>query len=298
MLKRPGTAIGLSEVNTLQQVHRCLLANCEQVALIRCTCLLLSAGCCFCFLHRVCAMPTPARYSLQGVSDRVNTRKHACIRALACCASRIGQLQLSAGCSEYCRACRAYRGLCNMATPGTGCKACLTASTHANRHALTSDTVFYCSHCAVAAVCNLFWLLPYAQGLCNMPTARYSLQHLFDRSNTSNRLTSMPDRCASSGCTVAPVCCHLLVLCCFWLHRVCNMLLNQHSQVRLHGMFDRVNTREKSCIFHFVWQLNRAVTAVCRLSNYCCMQGFVHVVEVRLQPARSFRPQNTSNQVH
>jgi hypothetical protein len=36
------------------------------------------------------------------------------------------------------------------------------------QHAHLLDTVFYCSHCAVAAVCNLFWLLPYAQGLCSM----------------------------------------------------------------------------------------------------------------------------------
>jgi hypothetical protein len=97
---------GLSEVNTLQQVHRCLLANCagffDQMHLF--------AAICWCCCFRIVYHANTAGYSLQGVSDRVNTRKHACIRALACCASRIGQLQLSAGCSEYCRMHRACTG--------------------------------------------------------------------------------------------------------------------------------------------------------------------------------------------
>jgi hypothetical protein len=133
---------GLSEVNTLQQVHRCLLAN-AQVSLIRCTCLLLSAGCCAAAsCTGVCTMPTPPGTACK-VCLIASTRKHACIRALACCASRIGQLQLSAG-LQYCRMHRACTGCATWQHPGTGCKACLTASTHANRHAHLSTTLVYC----------------------------------------------------------------------------------------------------------------------------------------------------------
>jgi hypothetical protein len=82
---------------------------------------------------------------------------------IACCATQIGQLQLSAGCSEYCRMHRACTGFVQHGnTANTGCKACLTASTH--EQACTS--IFECSAalCAVAAVCNLVT----AQGLCSM----------------------------------------------------------------------------------------------------------------------------------
>jgi hypothetical protein len=64
-----------------------------------------------------------------------STRKQTCMHvhySMLC--NSIGQLQLSAGCSEYsyARACTGFVQHGN--TINTGCKACLTASTHANRH--------------------------------------------------------------------------------------------------------------------------------------------------------------------
>jgi hypothetical protein len=67
---------------------------------------------------------------------------------IACCATRIGQLQLSAGCSEYCRMHGLVQGLCNMATQPYRLQACLTASTHANRHAHLYSSVLQLSLCS------------------------------------------------------------------------------------------------------------------------------------------------------
>jgi hypothetical protein len=123
-------------------------------------CLLLSAGCC---VVAACSGFVHHWYRLQGMSDRVNTRKQACIRTLACCATRL----VSCSCLQavlntvVCRACTGFVQHGNQ--PNTGCKACLTASTHANRHAHLYS-VFCSSLCScgclqsilVTAVCTGF----------------------------------------------------------------------------------------------------------------------------------------------
>jgi hypothetical protein len=73
--------------------------------------LLLSAGCCCNCLHRVCAA---ARYRLQGMSDCVNTREQAGIRALPCCAKAVQGKLVSCSCLQV-----------NLATPDAGvCATC------------------------------------------------------------------------------------------------------------------------------------------------------------------------------
>jgi hypothetical protein len=101
-------------------------------------------------------------YRLQGMSDRVNTRKQACIRTPACCATRIGQLQLSAGCSEYCRMHRACRvWVCaTWQHSQYRLQACLTASTR--EQACTS--IFECS----AALTVQLRLFAIYSGYCRM----------------------------------------------------------------------------------------------------------------------------------
>jgi hypothetical protein len=97
----------------------------KQVALVRCSCLLLSAGCC---VVAACSGFVHHWYRAQGMSDRVNTRKQACIRTLACCATQLVSCSCL-GCSEYCRMHRACTGFVQHGNTNTGCKACLTAST-------------------------------------------------------------------------------------------------------------------------------------------------------------------------
>jgi hypothetical protein len=192
-------------------------------------------------------MPTPPGTACK-VCLIASTRKHACIRALACCASRIGQLQLSAGLNT-CRMHRVAQGLCNMATPRYRLQG-MSDRIDTREQACTS--IYYCGllpHCAVAAVCNLFWLLPYAQGLCNMPTQPGTACSICLTGPTHhNRLTHLCQIVVQPGCTVEPVCCHLLVLCCFWLHRfVQHAVKTNTARYILHGMSDPINTREKSC---------------------------------------------------
>jgi hypothetical protein len=148
--------------------------------LVRCSCLL------HCCVVAACSGFVHHWYRLQGMSDRVNTRKQACIRTLACCATRIGQLQLSAGCSEYCRMHRACRvWVCaTWQHSQYRLQACLTASTHANRHAHLYSSVLQLSLCScgclqsilVTAVCTGF--------VQHVLKPRYSLQGPLYRRNT------------------------------------------------------------------------------------------------------------------
>jgi hypothetical protein len=193
--------------------------------LVRCSCLLLSAGCC---VVAACSGFVHHWYRLQGMSDRVNTQTSMHTYTIACCNS-IGQLQLSAGCSEYCRMHRACTGFCNMATHNTGCKACLTASTHANRHAHLYRVP---GSRAVAAVCNLFWLLPYAQGLCSAILKRYSLQGPL--TDATLQIGAVMSASMLGTCLVlAGVCCWLLVVA--LLLPAQGLCANQHSQVQPAG---------------------------------------------------------------
>jgi hypothetical protein len=132
----------------------------------------------------LCTMPTPPVQPARClIASTRKTRMHTCTSML--CISN-GQLRLSAGCS-VCRM-HGHRVCATWQHPGTGCRHVWTASTH--EQACTSIYILCSAHCAVAAVCNLFWLLPYAQGLCSMST-QVQPAGLLDRRNTSNRCTDV-----------------------------------------------------------------------------------------------------------
>jgi hypothetical protein len=78
----------------------------------------LFAAICGCCVVAACSGFVHHWYRLQGMSDRVNTRKRMHTYTIACCATRIGQLQLSAGCSEYCRMHRACTGFVQHGNTG------------------------------------------------------------------------------------------------------------------------------------------------------------------------------------
>jgi hypothetical protein len=187
--------------NTLQQVHRCLQQT-EQVALVRCS-LLLSAGCCVVaacsFVHHW--------YRLQGMSDRVNNTQTSMHTYTACCATPL----VSCSCLQAVLntvVCTALQGLCNMATqPNTGCKACLTASTHANRHAHLYSSVLQLSLCScgclqsilVTAVCTGFVqhvLKPGTACRSTIPTQHFQIGAVMSASMLG-----------SLSCSYAGVCC-------------------------------------------------------------------------------------------
>jgi hypothetical protein len=155
MLKRPGTA---SKVSV--EVTHCNRSRMSASKLSR---LLWSDAAVCCYLL-VVALLLPAQGLCttgtgQGMSDRVNTQKtHAYVHYSMLCNS--GQLQLSAGCSEYCRMHRACTGFVQHGHTNTGCKACLTASTHANRHAH-----LYSSSAALTVQLRLFAIY---SGYCRM----------------------------------------------------------------------------------------------------------------------------------
>jgi hypothetical protein len=108
-----------------------------------------------------------------------HANKHAYAHYSMLCNS-IGQLQLSAGCSEYCRM-QGLAGFVQQQQPNTGW-ACLTASTHANRHAHIQ--------CSAALTVQLRLFAIYS-GYCRMHRVcaacletRYSLQGPLYRRNT------------------------------------------------------------------------------------------------------------------
>jgi hypothetical protein len=179
---------------------------------------------------------------------------------IACCATRIGQLQLSAG-SEYCRMHGLVQGLCNMATqPNTGCKACLTASTH--EQACTS--IFECS----AALTVQLRLFAIYSGYCRMHRVcacletRYSLQGPLYRRNTSTVGCSSMLGSLSCSYAGAASCCVVVTACTGFVHQT------NTARYSLLGMFDRVNTRKQACIRTCVHQQVlqlELVSAVCRL---------------------------------
>jgi hypothetical protein len=120
------------------------------------------------------------------------------------------------------------------------------------------------------------------------------LQHLFDGSTTEDT-ASMPDRCATAWLLLHAA---LLVLCCFWLHRVCATCCVITQWVHYGMVSDRINTRTSMhiplCFAALIVQLqlhSYLITAACT--------GFVQqVVESGYRPARSFRPTEHINRVH
>jgi hypothetical protein len=132
----------------------------------------------------LCTTGTGCRACLIA-STRMQTSMHT--YTIACCATQIGQLQLSAGCSEYCR----MQGLVGFVqhgnTANTGCKACLTASTHRTGMHLYSSSAL-----------SLLRLFAIYSGYCRMHRVcaacletRYSLQGPLYRRNTSNRCSDV-----------------------------------------------------------------------------------------------------------
>jgi hypothetical protein len=107
---------GLSEVNTLQQVHRCLLANCagffDQMHLFAAICCCAVASCTG-FVHHA----NTAGYSCR-VSDRVNTQTRIrctsmlCIWSAACLQAVLNTVV----CIEACT------GFVQHGNTGTGCR--------------------------------------------------------------------------------------------------------------------------------------------------------------------------------
>jgi hypothetical protein len=94
-------------------------------------------------------------YRLQGMSDRVNTRKQACIRTIACCATRM----VSCSCLQAVLNTVVCTGLWQgFVQHGNTAKYGLQGmsdriDTRTGMHIYIR--VFCSSHCAVAAVCNL-----------------------------------------------------------------------------------------------------------------------------------------------
>jgi hypothetical protein len=149
--------------------------------LVRCSCLLLSAGCC---VVAACSGFVHHWYRLQGMSDRVNTQTSMHTYTIACCATRIGQLQLSAGCSEYCRMHRACTGFVHGNTAKYRLQG-MSDRIDTREQACTS--IFECS----AALTVQLRLFAIYSGYCRMHRVcaaclepRYSLQGPLYRRNT------------------------------------------------------------------------------------------------------------------
>jgi hypothetical protein len=127
--------------------------------------ILLSAGCCVATVHRVCAACPHSQVQAASMSDCVNTREQAGIRALPCCAKAVQGKLVSCSCLQV-----------NLATGCTGfvqhvntasCRLhCMTEVTHRNRHTDILQHVVLLD--LSAALCRLLCLLLCAQGLCNM----------------------------------------------------------------------------------------------------------------------------------
>jgi hypothetical protein len=143
-----------------------------------------------CCLLRVCAPLVQAA----SMSDRVNTRKQACIRTLACCATRMVSCSCLQAVLNTVVCMGLVQGLCNMANTNTGCKACLTASTHANRHAHLYSSVLQLSLCSCGCLQSIHCRMHRVCAACL--ETRYSLQGPLYRRNTSNR-------CSGPACWAA-----------------------------------------------------------------------------------------------
>jgi hypothetical protein len=168
MLKRPGTASKVCQSsNTLQQVHRCLLQT-EQVALVRCSCLLLSAGCCVVAAAQgLCTTGTCKACLIANTRASMHTAWYAgafnmrLVQAVDACG-------LGTVCATWQHTKYRLQGMSDRIDTRTGMHIYIR--------------VFCSSHCAVAAVCNLFCYCR-MQGFVQHET-RYSLQGPLYRRNT------------------------------------------------------------------------------------------------------------------
>jgi hypothetical protein len=81
-----------------------------------------------------------------------------------------------------------------------------------------------------------------------------------------------------AGCTVAPACCHLLVLCCFGCTGVCATCCVANSQVQAPWyVSDRINTRTSMHIYSTLFCCSDCAVAAAKYPDYCCT-GFVQQV--------------------
>jgi hypothetical protein len=157
----------------------------------------------------------------------------------------IGQLQLSAGCSEYCRMHRACTGFVQHGnTAKYRLQACLTASTHANRHA-----IFECS-AALTVQLRLFAIYSGCR-MHRVCAACLETQVQPARSTTdatlSNRCSDLLACWAACLVLMQVFAASCWLLRCYCLHRVCAQA--NTARYSLLGMFDRVNTRKQACTY-------------------------------------------------
>jgi hypothetical protein len=207
----------------------------------------------------------------------------------------IGQLQLSAGCSEYCRMHRACTGFVQHGnTAKYRLQACLTASTHANRHA-----IFECS-AALTVQLRLFAIYSGCR-MHRVCAACLETQVQPARSTTdatlSNRCSDLLACWAACLVLMQVFAASCWLLRCYCLHRVCAQA--NTARYSLLGMFDRVNTRKQACIRTYVHLAGfttrigqqRCLQAV--LNTYA--QGFVqHAITARYSLQHLFDGSNPS----
>jgi hypothetical protein len=159
-----------------------------------------------CWLLRCCCLGLCTTGTGCSMSDRVNTQTSMHAYTIACCATQIGQLRLSAGCSEYCRM-RLYRVCATWQHNGnTGCKACLTASTHAEQACIYIE-------CSAALTVQLRLFAIYS-GYCRMHRVcaacletRYSLQGPIPTQHFQIGAVMSASMLGSLSCSYAGVCC-------------------------------------------------------------------------------------------
>jgi hypothetical protein len=89
------------------------------------------------------------------------------------------------------------QGLCTSQHSQVQPEVCLTASTHANKHAYVHTCTSRFTTRLVSSRCLRAVLNTAVCRVCAACHHSQVLQHLFDGSNHRNRHTSMPDRCAT-----------------------------------------------------------------------------------------------------
>jgi hypothetical protein len=135
-------------------------------------------------------------------------------------------------------------------------------------------------------------------GFCNMPSQPGTCSICLMGPTHRNRHTHLCQIVVQLGCTVAPVCCHLLVVVLF-LHRVCaTCCVANTARYRLHGMCLTASRTSMHIYSTLFCCSDCAVAAARSYPDYCCMHRVCASRGSRWCPAaRSFRPE-TSNRVH
>jgi hypothetical protein len=147
----------------------------------------LSAGCSeYCRMHRACTgfvqHGNTAKYRLQGMSDRIDTREQACTSIFECSAALTVQLRLfaiySTAMRRVCAACleTRYPARSTIPTQHFQIGAVMSASMLGPVLFLCRCLLLAAASCCVVTACTGF--------VHQANTARYSLLGMFDRVNT------------------------------------------------------------------------------------------------------------------